>query len=140
MIKKYDGKQVTTFVSDAILDSVSPQGTMLAFKKIGSIFPKDNTLPPASVLLDPCSNKELIKKDGYCKSIWAEDDSLAGLIDSDKQVMYLYRAADPSKIQDVKLPQGSNNEFIRLTSKGLIAHVVTGSKGDRKLKQVVIPF
>lgn len=139
LVRKYDGKQVTTFLADAKLGSLSPQGTMLAWWQLGSIMPKVPQPPPKSVVLELASNKELLTVGAYCESLWTGDDKIAGLLDRETETMYLHRGTNPPTTKAIQLPEGAAaTDYIRLTDEGIEAFVV--SEQSKSLIRVVVPF
>jgi hypothetical protein len=140
LIRKYDGMQVSTFLADATLESLSPQGTMLAWRRLRSVMPKVPQPQPKSVVLDLVSNKEVLTVGAHCESLWAADDRIAGLLNRETGMMHLYRTS-PAELKTVKLPEGAaGTDFIRLTHEGIEAYVVTGPEGAKGLSRVVVPF
>ena len=139
VVRRYDGKEVTAFLTDAVLSSLSPGGTMLAWWQLGSIMPKVPQPPQRAVVLDLESNKELLEVGAYCESLWTESDGVAGLLDRESGTMYLYSRGDPAYLTTVELPKGSVvTDFIRLTDEGIVAFVV--SDQSKSLTRVLVPF
>jgi hypothetical protein len=139
VIRKYDGKQVTAFLADAKLGSLSPRGTMLAWWQLGSVMPKVPQPPLKSTVLDLASNEEILTVEKYCVSLWTGNDKVAGLMDRDTETVYLYRATDSPTTKAVKLPKGAAaTDYVRLTDEEIEAFVV--SEQAKSLERVVVPY